>query len=178
MPQAQHYCIEFGLRLRAKTCRRTWICKPTLHRSFLSLLPFSGPSDTSTPTPTSHTMSHRKFEAPRHGSLAFLPRKRAARHRGKVKRCVYACIGGGGIYGGGRKYILMIYDDKQLPQGQPQGEVPLDCGHGLQGGHDDHRARLGPSWCQAAQEGDRRGCHSHRNSSGTRCGANTIHGMR
>merc|ERR1712098_392193 len=26
-----------------------------------------------------------KFEAPRHGSLAFLPRKRAARHRGKVK---------------------------------------------------------------------------------------------
>lgn len=32
------------------------------------------------------TMSHRKFEAPRHGSLAFLPRKRASRHRGKVKR--------------------------------------------------------------------------------------------
>lgn len=30
-------------------------------------------------------MSHRKFEAPRHGSLAFLPKKRAARHRGKVK---------------------------------------------------------------------------------------------
>merc|ERR1712230_163285 len=30
-------------------------------------------------------MPHRKFEAPRHGSLAFLPRKRAARHRGKVK---------------------------------------------------------------------------------------------
>jgi len=30
-------------------------------------------------------MSHRKFEAPRHGSLAFLPRKRAARHRGRVK---------------------------------------------------------------------------------------------
>merc|ERR1712036_14006 len=30
-------------------------------------------------------MSHRKFETPRHGSLAFLPRKRAARHRGKVK---------------------------------------------------------------------------------------------
>jgi hypothetical protein len=35
---------------------------------------------------TSNNMSHRKFEAPRHGSLAFLPRKRAARHRGKVKR--------------------------------------------------------------------------------------------
>lgn len=30
-------------------------------------------------------MSHRKFEAPRHGSLGFLPRKRAARHRGRVK---------------------------------------------------------------------------------------------
>jgi len=30
-------------------------------------------------------MSHRKFEAPRHGSLGFLPRKRARRHRGKVK---------------------------------------------------------------------------------------------
>jgi len=30
-------------------------------------------------------MSHRKFEAPRHGSLGFLPRKRAIRHRGKVK---------------------------------------------------------------------------------------------
>ncbi|RXW25750.1 hypothetical protein EST38_g81 [Candolleomyces aberdarensis] len=30
-------------------------------------------------------MSHRKYEAPRNGSLGFLPRKRAARHRGKVK---------------------------------------------------------------------------------------------
>jgi large subunit ribosomal protein L3e len=30
-------------------------------------------------------MSHRKYEAPRHGSLGFLPRKRAARHRGRVK---------------------------------------------------------------------------------------------
>jgi len=30
-------------------------------------------------------MSHRKFEHPRHGSLGFLPKKRAARHRGKVK---------------------------------------------------------------------------------------------
>jgi len=30
-------------------------------------------------------MSHRKFEAPRHGSLGFLPRKRAASHRGRVK---------------------------------------------------------------------------------------------
>lgn len=30
-------------------------------------------------------MSHRKFEAPRHGSLGFLPRKRAASIRGKVR---------------------------------------------------------------------------------------------
>ncbi|KAI9511263.1 ribosomal protein L3-domain-containing protein [Russula earlei] len=30
-------------------------------------------------------MSHRKYEAPRHGSLGFLPRKRSSRHRGKVK---------------------------------------------------------------------------------------------
>merc|ERR1712066_639675 len=31
------------------------------------------------------SMSHRKFEAPRHGSKGFLPKKRAARHRGKGK---------------------------------------------------------------------------------------------
>merc|ERR1712179_741260 len=30
-------------------------------------------------------MSHRKFSAPRHGSKGFLPKKRAKRHRGKVK---------------------------------------------------------------------------------------------
>jgi len=30
-------------------------------------------------------MSHRKFEAPRHGNLGFLPRKRARRYRGKVR---------------------------------------------------------------------------------------------
>jgi len=30
-------------------------------------------------------MSHRKFSAPRHGSLAFLPKKRSKRHRGKCK---------------------------------------------------------------------------------------------
>ena len=33
----------------------------------------------------SQLMSHRKFEAPRHGSLGFLPRKRSRRSRGKVK---------------------------------------------------------------------------------------------
>merc|ERR1712184_132692 len=30
-------------------------------------------------------MSHRKFSAPRHGSMGFYPKKRAARHRGRVK---------------------------------------------------------------------------------------------
>jgi len=30
-------------------------------------------------------MSHRKFEAPRHGSLGFLPRKRSKRHRGRIR---------------------------------------------------------------------------------------------
>jgi len=30
-------------------------------------------------------MSHRKFEAPRHGSLGFLPRKRTKHHQGKIK---------------------------------------------------------------------------------------------
>ncbi|XP_076952787.1 large ribosomal subunit protein uL3-like [Bidens hawaiensis] len=34
---------------------------------------------------TPKVMSHRKFEHPIHGSVGFLPRKRAARHRGKVK---------------------------------------------------------------------------------------------
>jgi len=30
-------------------------------------------------------MSHRKYEAPRHGSLGFLPRKRSKRHRGRIR---------------------------------------------------------------------------------------------
>jgi len=30
-------------------------------------------------------MSHRKFRAPRHGSLAFSPRKRTKKHRGKIR---------------------------------------------------------------------------------------------
>lgn len=29
--------------------------------------------------------SHRKFSAPRHGSMGFVPKKRCKRHRGKVK---------------------------------------------------------------------------------------------
>ena len=35
--------------------------------------------------PSSHNSLLFQYEAPRHGSLGFLPRKRAARHRGKVK---------------------------------------------------------------------------------------------
>merc|ERR1711959_519516 len=31
------------------------------------------------------TMSHRKFEAPRHGSLGFLPKKRCTKTKGKIK---------------------------------------------------------------------------------------------
>jgi large subunit ribosomal protein L3e len=31
-------------------------------------------------------MSHRKFRAPRHGSLGFLPRKRTKHHRGRVRK--------------------------------------------------------------------------------------------
>eukprot|EP00941_MAST-03F_sp_MAST-3F-sp1_P002354 g2354.t1 len=31
-------------------------------------------------------MSHRKFEAPRHGSLGFLPRKRCKRNRGRIRK--------------------------------------------------------------------------------------------
>lgn len=56
---------------------------------------------------TELAMSHRKFEAPRHGSLAFLPRKRAARHRGKVKR-----------YARHRRDDIcehLAYEDAQLP---------------------------------------------------------------
>lgn len=30
-------------------------------------------------------MSHRKYEAPRHGNLGFCPRKRTRRHRGRVR---------------------------------------------------------------------------------------------
>jgi large subunit ribosomal protein L3e len=31
-------------------------------------------------------MSHRKFEAPRHGSLGFLPKKRTRHHRGRIRK--------------------------------------------------------------------------------------------
>ncbi|KAI1883928.1 hypothetical protein AGOR_G00221130 [Albula goreensis] len=37
------------------------------------------------PSDTDAAMSHRKFHAPRHGHMGFLPRKRSRRHRGKVR---------------------------------------------------------------------------------------------
>ena len=37
------------------------------------------------PTHTVYNRSHRKFEAPRHGSLGFLPRKRTKHHAGRVR---------------------------------------------------------------------------------------------
>ncbi|KIX94547.1 60S ribosomal protein L3 [Fonsecaea multimorphosa CBS 102226] len=75
--------------VRSRDPRKSWrpgphfieisnFCVP--HRRLLLQLDNLGHLD-----PCSNKMSHRKFEAPRHGSLAFLPRKRAARHRGKVK---------------------------------------------------------------------------------------------
>jgi len=30
-------------------------------------------------------MSHRKFEAPRHGNLGFMPRRRTKRFRGRIR---------------------------------------------------------------------------------------------
>lgn len=30
-------------------------------------------------------MSHRKFEAPRHGNLGFVPRRRTRHHRGRIR---------------------------------------------------------------------------------------------
>jgi hypothetical protein len=76
---------------RAKTHRNN-VSPGTLHCDFdIAASPTSAanPQRQATPPPSLEAnMSHRKFEAPRHGSLAFLPRKRAARHRGKVKRFV------------------------------------------------------------------------------------------
>merc|ERR1711868_240999 len=39
-----------------------------------------------TPHGVPSTMSHRKFERPRHGSLGFLPKKRCTKTKGKIKR--------------------------------------------------------------------------------------------
>lgn len=44
-----------------------------------------GPKDESDVFCFSFLQSHRKFSAPRHGHLGFLPHKRSRRHRGKVK---------------------------------------------------------------------------------------------
>jgi len=33
----------------------------------------------------SRSMSHRKFEHPRHGSLAYMPKRRTRHHRGRIR---------------------------------------------------------------------------------------------
>ena len=67
------HCTGAVARLLAARCRKTFARYHLLRLSSLSFK--THPPD----------MSHRKYEEPRSGSLAFLPRKRAARHRGKVK---------------------------------------------------------------------------------------------
>lgn len=56
------------------------MCKFTLLTSLECKFPF--PCAEAFPR---FSQSHRKFSAPRHGSLGFLPRKRSRRHRGKAK---------------------------------------------------------------------------------------------
>ena len=69
-------------------------------------------------------MSHRKFEAPRHGSLAFLPRKRASRHRGKV----------GEISPLIRLLAKWIYQVKSFPKDNPKEPVHLTAAMGYKAG--------------------------------------------
>ena len=49
----------------------------------------AAPSTTASSSPffpaTRSAMSHRKYSAPRHGSLGFLPRKRTRKHRGSIR---------------------------------------------------------------------------------------------
>lgn len=89
MPKAAHAKSKFESSLAPGKAERTEI-SPTFnsaaHNFSLSNFRLSHDNDDRQRS----KMSHRKFEAPRHGSLAFLPRKRASRHRGKVKR--YASI--------------------------------------------------------------------------------------
>merc|ERR1712226_741022 len=51
---------------------------PIFESDFDCLTDFIGPKSVT-------AMSHRKFSAPRHGSLKFLPKKRCTRPRGKPK---------------------------------------------------------------------------------------------
>ena len=40
-------------------------------------------------------MSHRKFRAPRHGSLGYLPKKRTKHHRGRIRSFPRDTLGSG-----------------------------------------------------------------------------------
>lgn len=51
----------------------------------VSLDPVFGGAESEAPLGRCSPQSHRKFSAPRHGHLGFLPHKRSRRHRGKVK---------------------------------------------------------------------------------------------
>ena len=73
-----------------------------------------------------------QYEAPRHGSLGFLPRKRAARHRGKVKSFPRVRTP--------NLYLALKCRLSECP-GRPQKASASDCFHGLQGWHDPRSSR-------------------------------------
>lgn len=50
-----------------------------------ALLPLTPPVYHAPALCSFQTMSHRKFEAPRNGSLGFLPKKRTKKHRGHIR---------------------------------------------------------------------------------------------
>jgi len=80
-----------------------------------------------------------QYEAPRHGSLGFLPRKRAARHRGKVK--AFPKVGELWYFTG--RFVTQI-----LSLGWPQKACALDRRYGLQGWYDPRCEGPWPTWLQ------------------------------
>jgi hypothetical protein len=122
-------------------------------------------------------MSHRKFRAPRHGSLGFL-----------VRACLLVLIVllPASSPGSDEQAAPPLFDrlthccfdqtnrptqpprtqqtaqeaheeapgqDPVLPQGRPEQAAPPNGLHGVQGRHDAHRPRGGPLRLQDAQEG-------------------------
>lgn len=75
--------------VQSQTCP---LCSSFTSISFLVTARFASPPISSKVLFTDHAV---QYEAPRHGSLGFLPRKRAARHRGKVKSFPKVCITSG-----------------------------------------------------------------------------------